>query len=194
MQESTVEYNSKSNRTWCTEHGSLDKIAQDSILGALEAQWLSLLADVCAGCVSQSRATKDAKDAKADPQKQHKPLEEEEPCTPKRRALLIGISYSGADTRVKEDGYGELRGPHADVAAMRRLLVGRYGYKEEDVVVLLDGEEGGTLQPTRVNILQAIDDLVRDARKGDRFFFHLLQTAATQPKSKTAQQRGGRYG
>ncbi|KAJ6559881.1 caspase domain-containing protein [Mycena capillaripes] len=117
---------------------------------------------------TQDDKLEDAKDANT---KDDTKEEDSEPYTPKRRALLIGISYSGADPRMKEDGYGELRGSHADVAAMRRLLVGRYGYREGDVVVLFDGEEG-TIQPTRVNILRAIDDLVRGARKGDRFFFH----------------------
>ncbi|KAJ7155162.1 caspase domain-containing protein [Mycena filopes] len=115
---------------------------------------------------------------------------------PKRKALLIGISYdypyaystSGSDEGAQggaggQGGYAPLKGPHADVAAMRKLLVGRYGYAEGDIVTLLDsaaedgdvdpdGKGGGQLQPTRVNILRAIDDLVRGARKGDRFFFH----------------------
>ncbi|KAF7351287.1 Mitochondrial chaperone BCS1 [Mycena sanguinolenta] len=93
---------------------------------------------------------------------------------PKRKALLIGITYG---TSAGAGGYAALKGPHADVAAMKKLLLDRYHYAESDIVVLLDSEDmaGSTVpavQPTRMNILRAIDDLVRGARKGDRFFFH----------------------
>ncbi|KAJ7766108.1 caspase domain-containing protein [Mycena metata] len=91
---------------------------------------------------------------------------------PKRKALLIGITYNNLNTD-GGDGYASLQGPHADVADMRRLLVGRYDYAEADIVTLLDsGDAAEGTQPTRVNILRAIDDLVRGASKGDRFFFH----------------------
>ncbi|KAJ7448524.1 caspase domain-containing protein, partial [Mycena latifolia] len=97
------------------------------------------------------------------------PPREPEPRAPLKKALLIGIRSAGP-------GYAALAGPHRDVRLMRELLIGRYEYKGEDVVVLLDSEEGGEegegLQPTRENILRAIGDLVRGARSGDRFFFH----------------------
>ncbi|KAJ7189919.1 caspase domain-containing protein [Mycena pura] len=85
-----------------------------------------------------------------------------------KKALLIGISYN--DAGGAGEGFAPLVGPHADVASMRKLLISRYGYKEADIVTLLDAGDG--VQPTRVNILRAIDDLVGGARKGDRFFFH----------------------
>ncbi|KAJ7846014.1 caspase domain-containing protein [Mycena leptocephala] len=110
--------------------------------------------------------------------------------SPKRKALLIGITY---DT----SGYGELKGPHADVAVMRRLLVEMYGYRVGDIVVLLDDDAhndeengGGKLQPTRVNILRAIDDLVRGARKGDRFFFHYCRDT-TRVKNRSSSKVDG---
>ncbi|KAK7055676.1 mitochondrial chaperone BCS1 [Favolaschia claudopus] len=93
-----------------------------------------------------------------------------EPPKPKRKALLIGICYDSGAASTSQ-GYAALKGPHADVAAMKKLLVSQYGYAEGDVVELMDDEEG-SVRPTRVNILRAIDDLVRGARKGDRFFFH----------------------
>ncbi|KAJ7151768.1 caspase domain-containing protein [Mycena crocata] len=89
------------------------------------------------------------------------------PDPPKKKALLIGISYANTGNN---DGFSPLTGPHADVAMMQKLLRERYGYAEKDMTVLLDSGEGE--QPTRVNILRAIGDLVRGARKGDRFFFH----------------------
>ncbi|KAJ6514328.1 caspase domain-containing protein [Mycena vitilis] len=88
------------------------------------------------------------------------------PDPPKRKALLIGITSAG-------EGYATLKGPHGDVRAMQKLLVEQYAYREADIVMLLDSPDGEErTQPTRVNILRAIDDLVRGAKKGDRFFFH----------------------
>ncbi|KAJ7110956.1 caspase domain-containing protein [Mycena epipterygia] len=85
---------------------------------------------------------------------------------PKKKALLIGISYPESNG----SGYAPLKRAHRDVALMRNLLVNRYGYALGDVVTLLDSHD--SLQPTRTNILRAIVDLVRGARRGDRFFFH----------------------
>ncbi|KAJ7438720.1 caspase domain-containing protein [Mycena galericulata] len=94
------------------------------------------------------------------------PVPEKPPAAPvlKKKALLIGITYKDSET------YTPLKGPHSDVLRMRELLVEQYGYALTDIVTLLDSGEG--VQPTRVNILRAIGDLVRGARKGDRFFFH----------------------
>lgn len=67
---------------------------------------------------------------------------------PKKKALLIGISYP----KSSGSGYAPLKGPHGDVAHMRTLLVDRYGYALGDVATLLDSPEG--VQPTRANIVR----------------------------------------
>ncbi|KAJ7054088.1 peptidase C14, caspase domain-containing protein, partial [Mycena amicta] len=87
---------------------------------------------------------------------------------PRKKALLIGINYNNGGDEAA--AFCVLKGPHADIDEVYKLIAGKYGYQETDIVVLRDDGEG--VQPTRVNILRAIDDLVRDARKGDRFFFH----------------------
>ncbi|KAJ7881140.1 caspase domain-containing protein [Mycena olivaceomarginata] len=102
------------------------------------------------------------------------------------KALLIGITYGAGDAGTS---YGELKGPHADVAAMRALLVARYNYAESDIVVLLD-EKDAAVQPTRANILHAIDELVRGARKGDRFFFHYCGHT-TQVENRSNSEEDG---
>ncbi|KAJ7891831.1 caspase domain-containing protein [Mycena olivaceomarginata] len=84
------------------------------------------------------------------------------------KALLIGIR--GTETASEE--YRELRGPHKDVANMRDLLIKCYNYLEDDITVLVDDGIPGNAQPTRDNILKAIDDLVKGAKEGDRFCFH----------------------
>ncbi|KAJ7618651.1 caspase domain-containing protein [Roridomyces roridus] len=107
------------------------------------------------------------------------------PAPPKRRALLIGISYQGS----LSSGQTPLKGPHADVRRMHKLLIEKYGYAVGDIVVLLD-DEGVGLQPTRVNILRAIGDLVRGAKKGDRFFFHYCGHT-TQMENRSNSEEDG---
>jgi hypothetical protein len=68
------------------------------------------------------------------------------PAVPKKKALLIGISYAGSET------YAPLNWPHADVHRMHQLLLDQYGYAPGDIVMLLDSGEG--VQPTRVNIVR----------------------------------------
>ena len=79
---------------------------------------------------------------------------------------MIGIQYEA-------DGKGSLKGPHADVAGMRKLLIGAldllsvprgliewpthailetYSYASEDIVVLADLPD--YVQPTRKNIVR----------------------------------------
>ncbi|KAJ7469873.1 caspase domain-containing protein [Mycena galericulata] len=83
---------------------------------------------------------------------------------PKKKALLIGISHTESGTHAPQAG------AHEDVLSMRKLLIEQYGYVPADIMILVDSDEGS--QPTRVNILRAIDDLVDGARKEDRFFFY----------------------
>ncbi|RDB26940.1 Metacaspase-1 [Hypsizygus marmoreus] len=90
----------------------------------------------------------------------------------KKKALLVGIQYERDEEDGDVEGANALRGPHRDVAEMRELLIDCYSYAPEDIVVLVDTYEPGQLQPTRENMLRAIENLVEDARSGDHFFFH----------------------
>ncbi|KAF8960316.1 hypothetical protein BDZ97DRAFT_1317707 [Flammula alnicola] len=64
-----------------------------------------------------------------------------------------------------------LRGPHRDAKAMHDLLIDVYKYDPTDVVLLIDDGDPDQVQPIRENILSEIK-LVKDAREGDKFFFH----------------------
>ena len=46
------------------------------------------------------------------------------PVEPRKKALLIGIQYERDEESGEEDEANALRGPHADVASMRDLLIG----------------------------------------------------------------------
>ncbi|KAF9279050.1 Ca(2+)-dependent cysteine protease [Linnemannia elongata] len=83
-------------------------------------------------------------------------------CTGERRALLIGINYTGR-TR--------LRGCVNDTAIMKGFLEGR-GFKDENIRILTDDQVGTCWMPTRENMLHNLMWLVRDARENDSYFLH----------------------
>ncbi|KAI0297813.1 hypothetical protein B0F90DRAFT_1737856 [Multifurca ochricompacta] len=87
--------------------------------------------------------------------------------TPKRRALLVGISYwSGSDN------WAQLEGTHGDVDNFRDLLIGTYGYLSEEITVLKDDPKLPVLsQPTRVNMIRELRRLVSNPASGDKFTF-----------------------
>ena len=81
----------------------------------------------------------------------------------KKHATLMGINYISRGD--------ELKGSLNDMARMRRCLVDRFGFDEDDIRVLSDKDRSGP-QPTGANIRRALARLVADARPGDFLFFH----------------------
>jgi len=96
----------------------------------------------------------------------------------RKRALLVGINYPGTKA--------ELKGCHNDVDRMRRSLVDRFGFDEDDIRVLSDKDRAGP-QPTGANIRRALARLVADARSGDFLFFHYSGHGTRLP-AETGQQ------
>ncbi|KAJ3556392.1 hypothetical protein NM688_g2054 [Phlebia brevispora] len=85
-----------------------------------------------------------------------------------KRALCVGITY-----RHSLPPELQLHHTHDDAQAIRTLLRDHYGYKDEDIVLLLDDDNPVTgPEPTRENLMQAMRDLVAGAKWGDRFVFH----------------------
>lgn len=86
----------------------------------------------------------------------------------KRKALLIGINYYNAAGRKPQ-----LRGCVRDAYNMRQLLIQRFGYRPEDMILLSDepSQTDYRLRPTRDNIIRAMQWLVHDARPGDSLVF-----------------------
>lgn len=79
---------------------------------------------------------------------------------PQRRALLIGINdYTSPKVP-------DLRGAVNDVEMMKRVLITRLGFPEENIKLLTDK------QATRSAVLDAIDELVSTAKKDDVVYFH----------------------
>jgi len=85
-------------------------------------------------------------------------------CSGKRKALLIGINYFGQK--------GQLRGCINDVKNMSTFLHNQFHYKFDDMVILTDDQQNPRSQPTKANILTAMQWLVRDAQPNDSLFFH----------------------
>ncbi|CAD6576300.1 MAG: Ca(2+)-dependent cysteine protease [Cyphobasidiales sp. Tagirdzhanova-0007] len=86
-------------------------------------------------------------------------------CSGKRKALLIGVNYTGTSNA--------LRGCHNDARNVARFLQERYNFQQDDMVILMDSPQTGPRQqPTRQNILEAMAWLVSDAQPNDSLFFH----------------------
>ncbi|KAF9534117.1 caspase domain-containing protein [Crepidotus variabilis] len=85
-------------------------------------------------------------------------------CNGKKKGLFIGINYFGQN--------GELRGCINDVQNIQSFLIQRFGYKKEDMVTLTDDQKDARGRPTRDNIIQAMQWLVRGAQPNDALFFH----------------------
>ncbi|KAF8145794.1 caspase domain-containing protein [Mycena galopus ATCC 62051] len=101
-----------------------------------------------------------ASDAREDP-----PRSFPSPTPTLRRALLIGVETC------KTEGYPELKRAHEDVYKLRDLLLDTYHYGLSDITILLDDGIEGHVQPTRINILAAIEELVKDVKEGDQILF-----------------------
>lgn len=83
--------------------------------------------------------------------------------TGRKLALLVGVNEYLGDVR-------SLYGCVNDVALQRELLLHRYGFQPDDVMILTDETE---LKPTRANILQAFEQhLIGQAQPGDVVLFH----------------------
>lgn len=81
-----------------------------------------------------------------------------------KKALLIGINYIGSSN--------QLRGCINDVQNMQRYLIQGAGYNPGDIVMLTDDSREFVKQPTRDNMIRAMQWLVSNANPGDRLFFH----------------------
>lgn len=93
-----------------------------------------------------------------------------------KRALLVGCNYPG--TKV------ELHGCANDVKRMKNTLISRFGFDEEDILVLLDTDRSG-MQPTGANIRNCLAKMIAGVRPGDMMVFHY--------SGHGTQVRGGPY-
>jgi len=80
----------------------------------------------------------------------------------KKRAILIGINYIGQN--------GELSGCHNDVKNIKRYLIEKQGFQEQDMLILMD--DGRHTSPTRRNIMDAFTRITQYSEPNDVVFIH----------------------
>lgn len=85
-------------------------------------------------------------------------------CTGRKKALCIGINYSGQNHA--------LRGCVNDANNVRKWLIKYHGFRSEDIILLTDNTSERRHLPTRQNLIDAMKWLVRSARTHDSLFFH----------------------
>ncbi|KAF8433657.1 caspase domain-containing protein, partial [Boletus edulis BED1] len=85
-------------------------------------------------------------------------------CTGRKKALCIGINYIGQKR--------ELHGCINDIKNVKRFLTRQWGFKDGDIVMLMDQTTNPRQLPTRKNMIDAMKWLVKDARPHDSLFFH----------------------
>ncbi|KAG0014562.1 Ca(2+)-dependent cysteine protease [Entomortierella chlamydospora] len=84
-------------------------------------------------------------------------------CTGHRRALLIGINYTGLPNA--------LHGCVNDTVVMKTFLL-ENKFKEENIRVLTDDQVGTQWMPTKANIMRNLEWLIHDAKMNDSYFLH----------------------
>src|SRR5262245_52624497 len=77
-----------------------------------------------------------------------------------KRALLIGIN------KYKASHVSKLRGSVNDIETMRQILIRRWGFPEQNIMMLKDEAA------TREGMLAAMNQLVKDASENDTIYFH----------------------
>ncbi|KAI0319439.1 caspase domain-containing protein [Amylostereum chailletii] len=105
----------------------------------------------------------------AQPPRAHKhsmthPLFHYSRCTGKKKALCIGINYTGTSNA--------LQGCVNDAKNMYHFLTEHHNYPKSAVVYLADTSHDPRTHPTRDNILNAMRWLVQDAHEDDSLFLH----------------------
>ncbi|KAJ6289982.1 hypothetical protein OIU78_025825 [Salix suchowensis] len=89
-----------------------------------------------------------------------------------KRALLIGVIYKSEH---------KLKGTINDVKSMREFLILNCGFKEENILVLTDQEIEPELIPTKKNILESLEWLVKGCQAGDSLVFYFSGHGVSQP-------------
>ena len=101
-----------------------------------------------------------------------------------RHALLVGVTFYENLPRGKH-----LEGPANDVLAVRKLLIDKFQFHPEQIVILSEQEgqqRGRDFYPTRANIERGFQRLAQTARPGDQVMIHMGGHGSQQPEDKDA--------
>ncbi|CAB9515511.1 Metacaspase-1 [Seminavis robusta] len=97
-----------------------------------------------------------------------------------RRAVLIGINYVGQQ--------GQLSGCHNDAMNIKKYLMECHGFEESNIQMLMD--DGRSTNPTRKNIMNALQRLALESQPGDSVFFHYSGHGGSLPDDNGDEEDG----
>lgn len=82
----------------------------------------------------------------------------------RRRAVLVGCGYPGTQSA--------LNGCLNDVKCMQFLLKNRFGFTDQQILILKDDTRDPNFCSTKYNIMRGIQWMMTDQQPGDSLFFH----------------------
>ncbi|KAL1716040.1 caspase domain-containing protein [Schizophyllum commune] len=104
----------------------------------------------------------------------------------RKRALLIGIAYGNRKRWT-------LHGTHGDVDSVQKLLVERYAFRSEDIVIMKDVEGVEPhLWPTEHNMRRELKNFTMNCGMRDRFFFLYAGHAGQKTERVRGSERDGK--
>ncbi|KAK4846719.1 hypothetical protein QYF36_021234 [Acer negundo] len=104
--------------------------------------------------------------------------------TPKKRALLCGVSY-------KNSKY-ELKGTINDVNNMKDLFINYFGFSEDNLLILTEEKDDSKVIPTKKNIEKGLQWLVEGCRDGDSLVFYFAGHGSSVDETITGDEKDGR--
>ncbi|KAK0217635.1 peptidase C14, caspase domain-containing protein [Armillaria nabsnona] len=121
---------------------------------------------------------------RADPQLHVERQANHDALSPVRKAVLIGIKYAHGPRSMR------VSGAYKDVRLTEGLLTESYGFRPEDITILMDNDEVKDMfKPTRENITRELGALVHGAQPGGAYFVlfsgHCEQLE--EPESETGE-------
>jgi uncharacterized caspase-like protein len=110
-----------------------------------------------------------------------------------KRALIIGIDqYEPADkisSGSLRGSWGNLDGAVNDALAVKELLIAKFGFREENITLLLDSIGTKNLTATKENIISFIKKkLIEPSEKGDIVFFYYAGHGSQITNSKSPEK------
>ncbi|KAL4438686.1 hypothetical protein ABPG77_006290 [Micractinium sp. CCAP 211/92] len=82
----------------------------------------------------------------------------------RKKAFIVGINYFGTSA--------QLRGCINDAKCMEYLLKSKFGFKQENILMMTDDCPDPLRRPTRANMYQGFRWLLMDMKPGDSLVFH----------------------
>ncbi|KAK4757538.1 hypothetical protein SAY87_018839 [Trapa incisa] len=102
---------------------------------------------------------------------------------PRKRAVLCGVTY-------RKKKY-KLKGTINDVKNMKQLLIVSFGFLEQNIHVLTEEESDERKIPTKKNIQDALQWLVRGIRSGDSLVFYFSGHGLRLPEHSQGDELDG---